>query len=133
MVIHMSRKIIQTENAPKAIGPYSQGIAAQGNFVFVSGQIGVNPATGEFPEGGIEAQARQSLENLKGVLEAAGSGLAQVVKTTVLLHDINDYATVNSIYAEYFTENPPARAAFGGLDLPKGALVEIECIALIQN
>lgn len=129
----MSRQVIHTNNGPKAIGPYSQAIVARGNFVFVSGQLGIIPATGEFAESTIEGQAKQALENIKAILEAAGSNLKNVVKTTVLLHRIEDFAALNAIYGTYFTENPPARATFGGLDLPKGALVEIECIALIEN
>lgn len=129
----MSRQVIHTNNGPKAIGPYSQAIVARGNFVFVSGQIGIIPATGEFADSTVEGQAKQALENIKAILEAAGSNLKNVVKTTVLLHRIEDFAALNAIYGTYFTENPPARATFGGLDLPKGALVEIECIALIEN
>ncbi|MBZ0308709.1 MAG: RidA family protein [Anaerolineae bacterium] len=129
----MSRKVIHTDKGPKAIGPYSQAVVAQGNFVFVSGQVGIIPATGEFVADTIEDQAKQVLENIKSILEAAGSSLKSVVKTTVLLHRIEDFAALNAVYATYFTENPPARATFGGLDLPKGALVEIECVALIEN
>ncbi len=129
----MSRQVIHTDNGPKAIGPYSQAIVARGNFVFVSGQLGIIPATGEFAESTIEGQAKQALENIKAILEAAGSSLKNVVKTTVLLHRIEDFAALNAVYATYFTENPPARATFGGLDLPKAALVEIECIALVEN
>ena len=129
----MSRNVVKTENAPQAIGPYSQAIAAQGNFLFVSGQLGVNPATGEFVEGGIEAQAKQALENIKSILEAAGTNLQNVVKTTVLLHRMEDFSALNGVYGTFFTENAPARATFGGLDLPKGGLVEIECIALIEK
>ena len=121
-------KIIHTEKAPAAIGPYSQAVQA-GNLLFVSGQIPVDPATGAFAGEDIATQARQSLTNLKNILEAAGYTLADVVKTTVLLADIADFAAMNAVYAEFFTENKPARAAFAVKDLPRGALVEIEAIA----
>lgn len=129
----MSRTAIKTQNAPQAIGPYSQAIHAQGNFVFVSGQLGLNPATGEFVAGGVEAQAEQALKNLAAILEAAGTSLKNAVKTTVFLHRMEDFAALNGVYATFFPDNPPARSTFGGLDLPKGALVEIECIAVIEN
>jgi len=129
----MTRKVIHTDKAPDAIGPYSQAIDANGHFIFLSGQVGLNPATGKLVEGGIEAQAKQVLENIKAVLEAAGASLADVVKTTVLLQSIEDFAAINGIYATYFVEDPPARATFGGLQLPAGALIEIECIALNRN
>ena len=129
----MTREIIQTDQAPQAIGPYSQGVVASGRYVFVSGQVGLDPATGKLVEGGFEAQARQVFANLQGVLSAAGVGFADVVKVTVLLQDITDFATLNGIYAEYFTEQPPARATFGGLQLPAGAAVEIECIAVLED
>lgn len=129
----MSRQVIQTENAPKAIGPYSQGIIAQGKFIFVSGQVGINPAVGKMVEGGIEEQAKQVLENVKAILAAAGASLSDVVKVTVLLQTMDDFAALNAIYATYFTENQPARATFGGLQLPLGARVEIECIAVLEN
>ncbi len=122
------RKVIRTEGAPKAIGPYSAGIQA-GGFVFASGSIGVHPETGEFAPGGIEAETRQALTNLAAVLEAGGSSLAQVVKSTVFLRDINDFAAMNAVYAEFFPEDPPARSAFQVAALPKGAAVEIEVIA----
>ena len=125
----MSRQVIKTEGAPPAVAAYSQGIVAEGRFIFVSGQLGMDPATKKLADG-VQAQAEQALENLKAIVEAAGSHLHDVVKVTVLLHDINDYAAVNEVYARYFSDNAPARAAFGGLGLPLGALVEIECIAL---
>jgi 2-iminobutanoate/2-iminopropanoate deaminase len=127
------KSIISTPHAPAAIGPYSQGVLAQGKFLFVSGQIGFNPSTGELVEGGIEAQATQALENVKAILEAGGSNLAQVVKATVLLKTMADFAALNAVYATYFTHEPPARATFGGLELPRGALVEVECVALIPD
>ena len=127
-------KSISTSKAPAAIGPYSQAIEANG-FVYVSGQLPINPATGAFPEGGIQEQTRQSLTNAKAILEEAGTDLHHVVKTTVLLSDIADFAAMNEIYAEFFapaegeTAAFPARSAFAVKDLPKGALVEIELIA----
>ena len=124
----MAKNIIATRNAPSAIGPYSQGIKANG-FVFASGQIGLDPATGEFVKGGIEEQSRQVLLNVKNVLEAAGSGLDKVVKTTVFLKDINDFAAMNAVYSEFFKTDCPARSAVQVAALPKGALVEIEVIA----
>ena len=121
-------KIIHTENAPAAIGPYSQAVQA-GNLLFVSGQIPVDPATGAFAGEDITTQARQSLNNVKAILEAAGYALSDVVKTTVLLDDMANFAAVNAVYSEFFTENCPARACFAAMALPKGALVEIEAIA----
>ncbi|MBR0463948.1 MAG: RidA family protein [Clostridia bacterium] len=123
------KSVISTKNAPGAIGPYSQGIAV-GNLVFTSGQLGLDPATGAFPEGGVAAQARQSLTNVKAVLEAAGSGMDKVVKTVVFLKDMNDFAAMNAVYAEFFPEGGyPARSAVEVARLPKDALVEIEAVA----
>lgn len=119
---------IYTPNAPAAIGPYSQAVQA-GNMVFVSGQIPIDPATGAFAGEDITTQTRQSLTNVKNILEAAGYSLNDVVKTTVLLADIADFAAMNAVYAEFFCENKPARACFAVRDLPKAALVEIEAIA----
>ena len=119
---------IYTPNAPAAIGPYSQAMQA-GNMLFVSGQIPIDPATGEFAGSDIATQTNQSLTNIKNILSAAGYTMNDVVKTTVLLADIADFAAMNAVYAEYFTENKPARAAFAVKDLPRGALVEIEAIA----
>jgi len=124
--------VIHTPNAPAAIGPYSQAIQA-GNLLFVSGQIPVDPATGNFAGEDIVVQTRQSLTNVKAILEAAGYTLNDVVKTTVLLADIADFAAMNAVYAEFFCENKPARACFAVRDLPKGALVEIEAIANNTN
>ena len=121
-------KQISTDKAPAAIGPYSQAIA-QGGLIFVSGQLPIDPSTGAFPEGGVEAQTRQSLTNIKSILEQAGSGMDKVVKTTVLLADMGDFAAMNGVYAEFFSEPYPARCAFAVKTLPKGALVEIECVA----
>ena len=120
---------IYTPNAPAAIGPYSQAMQA-GNMLFVSGQIPIDPATGEFAGSDITTQTHQSLTNVKNILAAAGYSLNDVVKTTVLLSDIANFAAMNAVYAEYFTENKPARAAFAAKDLPRGALVEIEAIAV---
>lgn len=122
------KKAISTTKAPGAIGPYSQAIQV-GNLVFTSGQIPIDPATGTFPEGGIQAQARQSLLNVKAVLEEAGLTMNDVLKTTVFLADMNDFADLNSVYAEFFAAPYPARSAVAVKSLPKGALVEIEVIA----
>ncbi len=122
------KTVIATTAAPGAIGPYSQAIEANG-LVFVSGQIPLDPATGAFIPGGVEAQAEQSLKNLKAVLEAAGCSLADVVKTTVFLTNMGDFAAVNEVYARFFTAECPARSAVQVGALPKGALVEIEAIA----
>lgn len=126
------KRIVHTEDAPKAIGPYSQAVRTEG-MVMTAGQIGLNPKTGELVEGGIQAQTRQVLTNLRHVLEAAESGLGSVVKTTVFLKDMKDFAQMNAIYAEFFPENPPARSTVAAADLPKGALVEIEAIALATS
>lgn len=125
------KKIISTDKAPKAIGPYSQAIRTD-NFVVTAGQVGLDPATMELVDGGIEAQTRQVLTNLKHVLESADSGLNFVVKTTVFLQDMRDFANMNSVYAEFFPENPPARSTVQVAALPKNALVEIECVALLN-
>jgi len=120
-------KAIKTEKAPAAIGPYSQAIEV-GGLVFASGQLPIDPKTGTFPEG-IKAQTRQALTNAQEILKAAGTDMKHVVKTTVLLADIADFAAMNEVYAEFFTEPYPARSAFAVKSVPKGALVEIECIA----
>ena len=122
------KQVINTNQAPGAIGPYSQAIKANG-FLFVSGQLPVVPATGQFAEGGVSGQTRQSLENVKAILAAAGCTLDDVVKTTVFIKDMNDFGVVNTAYAEYFTQDCPARACFEVARLPKDALVEIEVIA----
>jgi 2-iminobutanoate/2-iminopropanoate deaminase len=121
---------INTEKAPKAIGPYSQGIIANG-FVFASGQIALNPATGELNTGSVEEQAHLVLTNLKAVIEASGSSMDKVVKCTVFLQDMNDYGAVNAIYGEYFNAPYPARAAIQVARLPKDVKVEIEAIAIL--
>ncbi len=121
---------ISTPNAPAAIGPYSQGIKCNG-MLYASGQIPLNPATGTLVEGGIEAQAHQAFQNVKALVEAAGTSMANVVKVTVFMADMNDFATVNGIYAQYFSEPYPARSAVAVKSLPKGALLEVEVIAAL--
>ena len=126
------RERIQTENAPAAIGPYSQAIKANG-FVFASGQIPTDPQTGEFVAGGIAEQTARVLKNLQAVLEAAGSSLSQVVKTTVFLADMKEFAGMNEVYATFFPEPPPARATVAAAGLPRDARVEIEAVALVSE
>ncbi len=123
----MKREVINTKNAPGAIGPYSQGIIV-GDFVYTSGQIPINPATGVM-ETDIKVATKQSMENVKAILEAAGTSLENVVKTSIFLKDLNDFAIVNEIYGTYFTENPPARSCVQVAKLPKDAVIEIEAIA----
>ena len=123
------KKVIFTEKAPAAIGPYSQAIEVNG-MLFLSGQLPVNPATGEFPEGGVAEQTTQSFENIKSILEEAGLTTANIVKTTVFLADMSLFAEMNAVYAKYFDGDFPARSAVAVKALPKGALVEIECIAV---
>jgi 2-iminobutanoate/2-iminopropanoate deaminase len=123
------RDVIATDHGPKAIGPYSQAIRANG-FVFISGQIPLDPKTQQMVEGDIASQTERVIENLKGILEAAGSSLHHVVKTTVFLKDLNDFAAMNGVYARYFTAQQPARATVEVSALPKGARIEIELIAL---
>lgn len=124
-------KVISTKKAPAAIGPYSQAIQV-GNFVYTSGQIPIDPATGTFIEGGIKEQTRQSLTNVRAILEEAGLSMANVVKTTAFLADMADFADMNAVYAEFFAESYPARSAVAVKSLPKGALVEIEVVATIE-
>jgi reactive intermediate/imine deaminase len=123
------REVIATTNAPAAVGPYSQGICTR-DLIFTAGQLGIDPATGQFVPGGVEEQARQALTNLQAVLEAAGSNLGRAVKLTVFLQDINDFKAVNGVYAQFFGEGPPARSAVQVAALPLGGLIEIEAIAL---
>lgn len=123
-------KAINTTKAPGAIGPYSQAIQV-GNLVYTSGQLPIDPATGTFPEGGIKEQTRQSLLNVQAILAEAGLTMAQVVKTTVFLADMGDFADMNAVYAEFFTAPYPARSAVAVKTLPKGALVEIEVVATV--
>ena len=126
------RERIQTENAPAAIGPYSQAIKA-GGFVFVSGQISIDPKTGQFIAGGIAEQTERVLKNLGAVLEAAGSSLNQVVKTTVFLADMKEFTEMNDVYAKFFSGAPPARATVAAAGLPRDARVEIEAVALVSE
>lgn len=125
------KKVISTTNAPSAIGPYSQAIQV-GNLVYTSGQIPINPATGAFAEGGVKEQTRQSLLNVQAILKEAGTSMENVIKTTVFMADMNDFAAMNAVYAEFFTEPFPARSAVAVKTLPKGALVEIEVVAEID-
>ena len=122
------KKVIKTAKAPSAIGPYSQAIQV-GNLVYTSGLIPIDPSTGAFVEGGIKEQTRQSLQNVKSILEEAGLTMCDVLKTTVFMADMNDFAEMNAVYAEFFTEPYPARSAVAVKTLPKGALVEIEVVA----
>jgi 2-iminobutanoate/2-iminopropanoate deaminase len=127
----MDRIVITSEKAPKAIGPYSVAIRT-GNLIFTAGQTALDPATGNLVSGGVDEQTRQVLNNLKNVLADAGSSLNHVVKTTVFLKDMADFPIMNSVYAEYFPENPPARSTVAVAGLPKGGVVEIEVIALVK-
>ena len=122
-------KAIHTDQAPKALGPYSQAIEA-GGMVFASGQVPIDPATDQFVSGGIKEQTRQSLTNARSILQQAGTDLSHVVKTTVFLADMADFAAMNEVYAEFFSQPYPARSAVAVKQLPKGALVEVECIAM---
>jgi len=126
----MKKKVIQTERAPKAIGPYSQAIQA-GNFLFLSGQIPLDPKTGELVKGDIRLQTQQVLENIKGVLESQELGMDSVVKVTIFLKDIGNFNEVNEVYATYFRSSPPARSTVGVAKLPKDADIEIEAVALV--
>ena len=123
-------KVVHTDQAPKAIGPYSQARVTHG-LVFTAGQVALHPETGQLVEGGIEAQTRQVLNNLTAVLEAAGASLASVVKTTVFMLDLGEFAAMNAVYAEFFTASFPARSTVQVAALPKGARVEIECVAVV--
>jgi 2-iminobutanoate/2-iminopropanoate deaminase len=126
------KEIIKTERAPKAIGPYSAGIKTE-QLVFTAGQLGIIPESGNIIEGGIENETRQALLNIQQILESAGSSLDLVVKTTVYLRDMNEFTRMNTIYAGFFAENPPARSTVQVAALPKGAAVEIEAIALVNR
>ena len=123
------KKIISTDNAPKAIGPYSQAIEANG-ILFISGQIPLDPATGKFVEGGITEQTEQVMKNIGAILKAAGFDYSDVIKSTCLLSDMDNFAAMNVVYGKYYPENPPARAAYAVVKLPLGAMVEIETIAV---
>jgi 2-iminobutanoate/2-iminopropanoate deaminase len=126
----MSRQVIHSDKAPKAAGPYSHAIVANG-FVFVAGQTGIDPAAGQLVPGGVVEQTAQAIKNLSSILESAGTSLQNVVKTTVFLHSIADFQAMNKVYGEYFSSNPPARTTVGDIDLPGGAQVEMECIAVL--
>ena len=125
------KEIVATERAPRAIGPYSQAVRS-GNFLFASGQIPIDPATGEFVAGGITEQTEQVMRNVSAILEAAGANLQQVVKTTVFLADMDDFTAMNEVYGRYFGEDPPARATVQAARLPRDARVEIEAIAILD-
>ncbi len=126
------KKIVVSDKAPKAIGPYSVAVQT-GQMVYTAGQIGLDPATGEIVSGGIEAETRQVLTNLKNVLEASGSSLGDVVKTTVFLRDMADFSKMNAIYGEFFNQQPPARSTIAVAGLPKGGAVEIEAVATLRE
>ncbi len=126
------KKVVVAEKAPKAIGPYSAAVRF-GNLVYTAGQLGMDPQTSELVPGGVEAETRQALTNLKHVLEAAGSSLDNVLKTTVFLRDMNDFARVNAVYGEFFTQSYPARSAVQVAALPKGGAVEIEAVACLES
>ena len=126
------KQIIQTDRAPQAIGPYSQAVKARG-FVYASGQIPIDPTTGQFVAGGITEQTEQVMKNVTAVLEAAGSGLDRIVKTTVFLADMEEFAAMNEVYAKFFPSDPPARATVQAAGLPRNARVEIEVIALVEE
>ena len=128
----MKQQIIHTQNAPNAIGPYSQATVYD-KFIFASGQLPIDPTTGKFPEGGIKEQTKQSILNLKAILSEAGSGLECVLKTNVYLNNMDDFAAMNQVYAEFFTKEYPARSAVQVAKLPKNALVEIEAVAYRKN
>ena len=129
--MNWERIVIATDRAPAAVGPYSQAVRI-GNLVYTAGQIPLDPATGKLVEGGIESQTRRALQNLQAVLEAAGTSLANVVKTTVFLQDMGDFGAMNGVYAQFFGGSPPARSAVEVAALPLGAQVEIEAIALVE-
>jgi 2-iminobutanoate/2-iminopropanoate deaminase len=128
----MTRQIIQTEHAPRAIGPYSPAVVANG-FVFTAGQVGIDPLTGKLVEGDITAQTTQAIKNVRALLEAAGTTIANVVKTTVFLHAMSDFQAMNKVYELFFNDKPPARTTVGNLDLPLGAQIEIEVVAVLPD
>ncbi len=126
-----TKEVIIPAGGAKPLAPYSPGIRV-GDFVYTAGQVGLDPATGKLVEGGVQAETRQALENLKKILDAAGSGMAQVIKTTVFMTDMANYGPINEIYGQYFSEEPPARSAVAVRALPAGALVEIEAVAVVK-
>jgi 2-iminobutanoate/2-iminopropanoate deaminase len=127
----MAKEIIHSDDAPAAVGPYSQAVMIGRSFIYTAGQVGLDPETMKLVDGGVAVQTEQVLKNLQAVLEAAGSGLEHVFKTTVFLADMNDYKAVNEVYARYFTADPPARSAVQVAALPLGALIEIEVVATV--
>ncbi|HEV2440212.1 MAG TPA: RidA family protein [bacterium] len=127
----MSKRIVRTEEAPQAIGPYSQAVVA-GGFVYVAGQLALDPGTGQLVPGDVRIQTKRVMENIKAILGSAGSSLANVVKTTVFLRDMNDFGAMNEIYGSYFQEDPPARSTFQVAKLPRDGAVEIEVVALVK-
>jgi 2-iminobutanoate/2-iminopropanoate deaminase len=129
----MSKRIIRTPGAPSPIGPYSQAVAAEGNFLFTAGQVAIDPQTGQFVQGDIKSQTRQVLANLKAVLNGAGASLGDVVKTTVFLKNMDDFGAMNEVYAEYFRDSAPARSTVEVARLPRDAKIEIEVIAALSK
>ncbi len=129
----MSKQIVRTTDAPGAIGPYSQAVIAGNGMIFTAGQIAIDPATGNIVDGGIQVQTRRVMENLKAILKAAGSDLDHVVKTTVYIKDMNEFAAMNEVYGEYFKENPPARSTVEVARLPKDVRVEVDVISLLAT
>lgn len=128
----MKKTVIATDDAPKAIGAYSQAVAVEGErLLFVSGQLGMDPATMELVEGGVSAEVAQAMKNIQAILDAAGADYSSIIKATIYLTDINDFAAVNEVYAACFTDDPPARAAIAVVALPKGAKIEIEALAAL--
>jgi len=127
----MSKRIVRTEQAPQAIGPYSQAVVG-GGFVYVAGQLALDPRTGQLVPGDVRIQTKRVMENIKAILEGAGSSLDRVVKTTVFLRDLNDFGAMNEIYGSYFQEDPPARSTFQVAKLPRDGAVEIEAVALVK-
>ena len=128
----MPKQVLSTDKAPAAVGAYSQGVTANG-FIFTAGQVPLIPGTSDLAEGGIEAQTHQVMKNIKGLLEASGSNLSSVVKTTVFLADINDFAAFNAVYGTYFPQDPPARTTVQAGALPIGALIEVEAVAILES
>jgi 2-iminobutanoate/2-iminopropanoate deaminase len=127
----MSKRIVRTEQAPQAIGPYSQAVVG-GGFVYVAGQLALDPRTGQLVPGDVRIQTKRVMENIRAILESAGSSLDRVVKTTVFLRDLNDFGAMNEIYGSYFQEDPPARSTFQVAKLPRDGAVEIEAVALVK-
>ena len=129
----MTKRIIRTQGAPPPIGPYNQGVVAEGSYLFTAGQVAIDPQTGQFVQGDIRSQTRQVLENLKAVLNGAGANLGDVVKTTVFLKNMDDFGAMNEVYAEYFKDSAPARSTIEVARLPRDAKIEIEVIAVLPK